>query len=159
MLLLRGTTIDIRIHHLHKKLYITVFLLSMFGPDYYVSAKWIMRHTRVPADDIRRAIQDRGYCITGNHSKQDQTLLVKIAKYIGFCAYRRSYSIWFPLIVDLPSFFLNLDNTVRIDDLSGLRNCFHYTVELLVQGLTHPKPWSGCRSKRSSKFMFRVDIL
>ena len=31
------------------------------------------------------------YSITGDHSKQHQISLVKIAKYIGFCLYRRSY--------------------------------------------------------------------
>ena len=29
--------------------------------------------------------------ITGDHSKQDQILLVKIGKYVGLCVYRRSY--------------------------------------------------------------------
>ena len=29
---------------------------------------------------------------------QDQTLLVKIDKYVGFCVYRRSYLIWPPVI-------------------------------------------------------------
>ena len=38
---------------------------------------------------------------TGDHSKQDQMLLVKIAKYIGFCLYRRSYFLWSPVIVQL----------------------------------------------------------
>ena len=37
--------------------------------------------------------------IAGGHSKKDQLLLVKIAKYIGFCAYRRSYLLWSPVIV------------------------------------------------------------
>ena len=32
---LRGTIV-IRTHDIHKKLYITLFLLSIFGPDYYV---------------------------------------------------------------------------------------------------------------------------
>ena len=39
-----------------------------------------------------------GYSITGDHSKQDQILLVKIGKYIGFCLYRRSYLLWSPVI-------------------------------------------------------------
>ena len=36
--------------------------------------------------------------ITGDHSKQDQILLVKIDKYIGFCVYRRSYLLSPPVI-------------------------------------------------------------
>ena len=32
-------------------------------------------------------------------SNLDQILLVKIATYIGFCVYRRSYLIWSPVIV------------------------------------------------------------
>ena len=31
--------------------------------------------------------------ITGDHSRQDQIMLVKIANYIGFCLCRRSYLI------------------------------------------------------------------
>ena len=38
------------------------------------------------------------YCSTGDHSKQDQISLEKIAEYIGFCAYRRSYFLWSPVI-------------------------------------------------------------
>ena len=37
--------------------------------------------------------------ITGDHSKQDQILLVKKAEYIGFCVYRRSYLIWSRVLV------------------------------------------------------------
>ena len=36
--------------------------------------------------------------ITGGHSKYDQILSVKIAKYIGFCVYHRSYLLWSPVI-------------------------------------------------------------
>ena len=36
---------------------------------------------------------------TGDHSKQGQISLVKIARYIAFCMYRRSYIICFPLPV------------------------------------------------------------
>ena len=35
---------------------------------------------------------------TRGHNKQDQILLVKIAKYIVFCVYRRSYLLWSPVI-------------------------------------------------------------
>ena len=31
---------------------------------------------------------------TGDHSKQDQILFVKLAKYIVFCVYRRSYQVF-----------------------------------------------------------------
>ena len=41
----------------------------------------------------------RGIAITGDHSKQDQMLLVKIDKYIGFSVYCRSYLLWSPVIV------------------------------------------------------------
>ena len=40
--------------------------------------------------------------ITGNHTKQDQILLVKISKHIPgrfLCVYRRSYLIWPPVIL------------------------------------------------------------
>ena len=40
---------------------------------------------------------------TWDHSKQDQILLVKIVKYIGFRVYRRSYLLWSPAIVVLAS--------------------------------------------------------
>ena len=36
---------------------------------------------------------------TGEHSKSDQILLVKLGKYLGFWVYRRSYLLWFPAIV------------------------------------------------------------
>ena len=36
---------------------------------------------------------------TGDHSNWDQILSVKIAKYTGFCVYRRSYLIWPPAIL------------------------------------------------------------
>ena len=41
------------------------------------------------------------HTITGDHSKQDEILLVKIAKYIGFRLYRRSYLIWSPVSLPL----------------------------------------------------------
>ena len=37
--------------------------------------------------------------ITEDHSKWDQILSVEMVKYIGFCVYRRSYLLWFPIIV------------------------------------------------------------
>ena len=41
----------------------------------------------------------RYYCtLTGDHSKQDQILLVKTGEHIDFCVYRRSYSLWPPVI-------------------------------------------------------------
>ena len=47
------------------------------------------------------------YCarhtITEGHSKQDQILLVKVGNHVGYCVYRRSYSLWSPV----------LDGTVR----------------------------------------------
>ena len=52
--------------------------------------------------------------ITGDHSKYDQILLVKIAKYIG---YRRFYLIWSPVILILASIF----RAVSRHDLTLLR--------------------------------------
>ena len=40
----------------------------------------------------------REFTITGDHSKWNQILLVKIGKYVGFSVYRRSYLLWFPVI-------------------------------------------------------------
>ena len=41
--------------------------------------------------------------ITGNHIKWDQILLVKTAKYIGFCVHRRSSCLpWSPVILIVP---------------------------------------------------------
>ena len=36
--------------------------------------------------------------LRGTIVNKDQILLVKIGKYIGFCVYRRSYLLWFPVI-------------------------------------------------------------
>ena len=46
---------------------------------------YVIKHSRAPTN-------------TGNHSKQDQKLLAKIGKYIGFRVYRRSCLPWFPVI-------------------------------------------------------------
>ena len=35
--------------------------------------------------------------ITGDHSEKDQIVFVKIAKYIGFCVYGKSYLLWSPV--------------------------------------------------------------
>ena len=43
----------------------------------------------------------RGVPVKRDHSKQDHILLVKIGKYIGFCVYRGSYLIWFPVVLML----------------------------------------------------------
>ena len=45
--------------------------------------------------------------ITGNHRKQDQILLVKVGKYIGFCEYRRSYLLCPPVIVSIRGTIVN----------------------------------------------------
>ena len=37
--------------------------------------------------------------LRGGHSKQDQILLAKVARYIGFCVYRRSYLLWSTVII------------------------------------------------------------
>ena len=39
--------------------------------------------------------------MTGDHSKYDQILFLKIGKYIGFCMCRRSYLMWSPAIVTI----------------------------------------------------------
>ena len=38
------------------------------------------------------------HSISGDHSKYDQILIVKIYKYTGFCVCRRFYLIWYPVI-------------------------------------------------------------
>ena len=37
--------------------------------------------------------------ITGDCSKYDQILFVKVGRYIGFCVYRRSYLLWTSVLV------------------------------------------------------------
>ena len=50
-------------------------LIALFFTAYYYNTTIILR----------------SITITGNHNKKDQMLLVKTAKYVGFCVYRRSY--------------------------------------------------------------------
>ena len=57
----------------------------------------------VPMTAAKKILRYSSTTITGNHSKQDQILLVKIAKYVGFCVRRRSYLIWPPVIVKYSS--------------------------------------------------------
>ena len=38
-------------------------------------------------------VEAHAMLIAEGHSKEDQILLVKIGKYIGFCVYRRSYQV------------------------------------------------------------------
>ena len=39
------------------------------------------------------------YIFTGDHSKEDKILLVKIGEYIGFRVYHGSYSLWSPILL------------------------------------------------------------
>ena len=46
-------------------------------------------------------VKKNAYTITGDHSYQDQMLLVKTVKYIRFYVYHRSYWLWSPVIVQI----------------------------------------------------------
>ena len=53
--------------------------------------------------------------ITGDHSKQDQILLVKIGKYIGFCMDRRFYLLGPNVVAG--------DDTFRVSEGPNARSC------------------------------------
>ena len=76
-LLLRGTILmAIRTQHIRKSLTISAFL---------VSRGTIVSRTK--------------YCQKKVNSKWDQTLSEKRKIYVGFCVYRRSYLLWYPVIL------------------------------------------------------------
>ena len=49
----------------------------------------------------RHGIIEEHMIVAGDHSKQDQTLLEKTAKYTVFCVYRRPNLPWSPVMVSL----------------------------------------------------------
>ena len=52
------------------------------------------KRSREATKKRKNETKNDGRAITGDHSKKDQTLLVKLGKYIGFCVYHRSYILW-----------------------------------------------------------------
>ena len=69
--------------------------------------------------------------IAGVHSKKDKILLVKIAKYIGFCVYRRSYLIWPPVVL--------LNSNAYVSNPCNLRDST--VVNILVSCFECKYPW------------------
>ena len=69
-------------------------------------------------------------------------MLVKIAKYIGFCVYRRSYLLWSPVIVGLASNFNGLTHSFAAggdDRAGGFRtNCTYSTYYYALHGGKKP---------------------
>ena len=92
-----GVGIINRTYGIHKNSYIYLFLLITFSPIYYgpphLVDKSLEKMKRTRCDKTSRLL------CTGDYSKWDQILFVKIAKCIGFCAYRRSYLIWSSVLV------------------------------------------------------------
>ena len=75
----------------------------------YAAIGWVYKHSTLARSMVLMISVEYGSRIdldtipinkkssTGDHGK-DQILLAKVAKYIGFCLYRRSYSKWSPAI-------------------------------------------------------------
>ena len=51
------------------------------------------------APSFGRHLARQATTITGGHGEYDPMLSAKIAKYIGFCVYHRSYLLWSPVIM------------------------------------------------------------